>query len=197
MKHSAAWLVIPALILALCIAIMPLGAFAIAAEEEDKSSDEKYITFTKDHPLGETRPDSALIYVLRPTSLGFAIKSFFLMDDEILGINRGSSYFFVNVKPGKHVFWSKSENVDALELNVEAGKTYYIQQHVQIGGFRARTKLEVLDEADAKEALAKCDKHGTLTAAGREKGMEIAREHRKDTQKDLDRRAKEAASEKK
>jgi len=47
------------------------------------------------------------------------------------------------------------------------------------------------------QVLAKCDKHGTLTAAGREKGMEIAREHRKDTQKDLDRRAKEAASEKK
>jgi hypothetical protein len=70
------------------------------------------------------------------------------IDDEILGINKGESYFFAYVAPGKHVFWSKSENVDALELTVEAGKTYYIQQHVRMGGFRARTKLEVLDEAE-------------------------------------------------
>ena len=79
-----------------------------------------YIEFTKEHPLAEA--DRALIYVVRPTSIGAAIKSFFMCDEEILGINRGNSYFFAHVEPGRHVFWSKSENVDALELEIEAGK---------------------------------------------------------------------------
>ncbi len=80
---------------------------------------------------------------------------------------------------------------------MEGGHTYYIQQHVKMGGFRARTKLDVLDGAAGQEALAKCKKHGTLTDHGREKGREIARGHRKDTQDDLDRRAREAAEDKK
>jgi hypothetical protein len=173
-------------ILVLVLAIGLSGNFSMAGEDED------YVQFTKQHPLGEVNPDKALIYVVRPTSAAFGIKSFFLCDDEILGINRGKSYFFAHVEPGKHVFWSKSENVDALELEVKAGKTYYIQQRIRMGAFRARTKLEVLDEADGEKALMKCKKHGTLTARGREKGAEIVRDHKKDTQEDLDRRAKEA-----
>lgn len=151
-----------------------------------------YVEFSKERPPAEARADMGLIYVLRPTGFGAAIKSFFFSDGTILGINRGSSYFFAHVDPGRHVFWSKSENVDALELEVRAGETYYIQQHVQMGGFRARTRLEVLDAVRGQEALAKCKKHGTLTDEGREKGAEIVRDHLKDTQEDLDRRAAEA-----
>ena len=186
---------IPGLLLVCLLgSALTLSAPALAASEE-KDSDEKesgYVQFTDDHPVGDVQADKALVYVVRPTSMGFAIKSFFMVDDAIVGINKGSSYFFTHVDPGKHVFWSKSENVDALELAAEAGKTYYIQQHVKMGGFKARTKLEVLDEAQGKEALAKCHKHGTLTAKGLAKGAEIVAEHKKDTQEDLDRRARKA-----
>jgi hypothetical protein len=175
-------------ILVLALAIGFSGNFSMAGEG--------YVQFTKEHPLGAAMPDKALIYVVRPTSAAAGVKSFFLCDDEILGINRGKSYFFAHVEAGKHVFWSKSENVDALELEVEAGKTYYIQQQVQVGVFRARTKLTVLDEADGEKALMKCKKHGTLTAKGREKGAEIVRDHKKDTQEDLDRRAKKEEKDK-
>jgi hypothetical protein len=178
----------------LCAALLVSAApGSILAGDEAKDagpSEEGYVTFTKDHPLAKPEAGKALVYVVRPTSMGYAVKSFFLVDDAIAGINRGSSYFYVQVDPGRRVFWSKSENIDALELTVEAGRTYYIQQQVQIGGFRARTKLSVLDEAEGKSALAKCIKHGTLTAKGRAKGAEIVAEHKKDTQEDLDRRAK-------
>lgn len=169
------------------LAFLLLLAPAAAHAAED---DEGYVTFSQDHPLGAPEEGKALVYVVRPTSLGYAIKSFFIVDDTPAGINRGSSYFFVQVEPGRRVFWSKSENVDALELEVEAGSTYYLQQHVQVGGFRARTKLEVLGEAEGKAALAKCRKHGTMTARGRAKAAEIVVEHKADTQEDLDRRAK-------
>lgn len=174
------------------LALLALPAAALAADLEDDAKDEGYVTFTKDQPRGTVEEGKALLYVVRPTSVGFAVKSFFLIDDAIAGINRGSSYFFTTVEPGTHVFWSKSENVDALEMEVEAAKTYYIQQKVQMGGFRARTKLEVLDAEEGEAALAKCDKHGTITAKGREKGAEIVAEHKKDTIEDLERRATKA-----
>jgi hypothetical protein len=181
--------IVPVLVVACALGAAGVAPAAAAGEDDDKDS---YVVFTKDHPLPEPEPGRALIFVVRPTSLGAAIKSFFFMDDEVLGVNRGSSYFFAQVPPGQHVFWSKSENVDALELQVEAGKIYYIQQHVQMGGFRARTRLEVLAEAAGKEALAKCKKHGTLTEKGRAKGREHVAEHKADTQEDLDRRTREA-----
>ncbi|HEU4401998.1 MAG TPA: DUF2846 domain-containing protein [Candidatus Polarisedimenticolia bacterium] len=172
--------------------VLALVPAAVPCRADDESDDAAYVTFSDDHPAGEARPDKALVYVVRPTKIGFAIKSFFLCDDAILGINKGSSYFFAQVDPGRHLFWSKSENVDGLELKVEAGKTYYIQQQVKMGAFRARTKLEVLDEAAGREALAKCKKYGAMTVKGRAKGQEIARDHKKDALEDVERRAKEA-----
>ncbi|RMH22261.1 MAG: DUF2846 domain-containing protein [Acidobacteria bacterium] len=176
--------------------ILACAVFAAAAGFAKEKGDDKgeggHVTFTKEHPRGDVRPDKALVYVVRPAKLGFAIKSYFLCDDEILGINKGGSYFFAYVDPGRHVFWSKSENVDAVELEVEAGKTYYIQQQVRPGGLKARTRLKVLTEAEGEAALAKCGRNATMTDKGREKGEEIAREHKDATQKDLDRRAKKA-----
>jgi len=167
-------------------------AFVASAGAVRAGDEEHYVNFDTERPMGEVKPDKALLYVVRPNnSMGFAVKSFFLCDDEILGINKGDSYFFAYVDPGTHVFWSKSENVDALELEVEAGTTYYIQQHVRMGGFRVRTKLEVVDEAEGKALLAKCGKHATMTEKGNEKGKEIAAEHKADTKEDLERRAKE------
>jgi hypothetical protein len=36
---------------------------------------------------------------------------------------------------------------------VEPGKTYYLQQQVKMGTWKARTKLAVLDETKGKEEL--------------------------------------------
>ena len=126
---------------ALCaaLALLALASAPAAAggtDPRDGKDEENLVAFSKEHPLGEPKPDKALIYVVRPTSAGFAVKSWFFSDDQALGVNRGSSYFFADVEPGKHVFWSKSENVDAVELEVEAGQTYYLQQHVKIGGLK-------------------------------------------------------------
>jgi len=176
-----------------CVAVvLYLGSPTGAAGKSEASADddEGFGQFSKDHPLGEVLNDKALVYVVRPTSMGFAIKSWFLCDDDALGVNKGSSYFFAHVDPGKHVFWSKSENVDALE--VEAGKTYYIQQQVRAGGLKARTKLAVLDDATGQERLAKCAKHGVMTESGRRRGAEIAREFKDRTAEDLARREKKA-----
>jgi hypothetical protein len=185
---------------ACAVIAVALGAAVSNLSAKDEEDDD-LVRFEKEHPLGEVPGEGALLYVLRPTSAAFAIKSWFFRDQEVLGVNKGSSYFFVTLAPGKHVLWSKSENVDALELEAQSGKTYYVQQHVRIGGLKARTNIELLDDAEGAERLAKCDKHGTLTDSGLARGKELAAEHWEDAQRSLAKQAekqekKEAKAEK-
>ena len=147
------------------------------------------VRFDKDQSMGETAADKALIYVVRPAKKGYAVKSFFFCDEDLFGINKGRSYFFAQVDPGKHIFWSKSENVDALEVEVEAGETYYFQQLVKMGAMKARTKLVLLTQTEGNELLGKCENHGTLTAEGEERGVELANSHFKNAEKNLNNKA--------
>jgi hypothetical protein len=194
MNRKWGWFSAVVTIVACFLVAAPQAGVCLAQEKEkaeEKEEESGYVRFEEERPMGTVEPGKALVYAVRPARVGFAVKSFFLCDDEILGINKGRSYFFAQVAPGKHVFWSKAENVDALELTVEAGKTYYLQQHVQMGFGRARTKLEVLDEKEGKAALDKCNKRSVMTEKGIEMGKEYVRDHKKDTQEDLDRRARE------
>jgi hypothetical protein len=162
-------------------AIAPAGGGTYSGDPEEPGAPGQrgaYVMFTKDHPVSAALADKALVYVVRPAGFGAAVKSFFFCDDEVLGINQGSSYFFAPIAPGKRVFWSNSETVVPLELNVEAGQIYYIQQHVDLDTLHPRTRLALLDDATGKEALAQCRKHGTITDSGRARGKEIARARR-------------------
>lgn len=119
------------------------------------------------------------------------MRSFFLCDREVPGIIHGSFYFFAYVDPGRHVLWSYYEHVDAdaIEVDLQAGATYYVQQHAYLGPSGGWTSLERLDEAPGNEALAKCSRHSTLTDRGRAKGAEISLKYYKDTSKYLPRDA--------
>jgi hypothetical protein len=105
------------------------------------------------HPTPEAPADKALIYVMRTTIIGYKIHSKLAVDGKWMGTNRGKTYFFFTLDPGEHHFCSESENQDAVTMFVEPGKTYYLQQQVKMGMWKARTKLAVLDEAKGKEEL--------------------------------------------
>lgn len=168
------------------ISVMVLSAFsAFALPVPDK-----HIEYTKDRPMAEVDANKALIYVVRPTFVGKAVKTYFICDDEFKGINKGQTYFYFYIEPGKHVFWSKAENVDALELEVKAGETYYIKQGIQMGMLKARVKLFVLSTDEGQMAMEKCKKHIRYTEKGNEKGNEIAIKYIENTKKDLARREK-------
>ena len=105
------------------------------------------------HPTPEPPSDKAMIYVLRTTIIGYKIASKLAVDGEWKGVNRGRSYFFFTVDPGEHYFCSESENQDYLAVKVEAGKTYFLQQKVEAGVWKARTNLEIMSEADGRKRL--------------------------------------------
>jgi len=105
------------------------------------------------HPTPEAPTDKALVYVMRTTIIGYKIHSKLAVDGKWMGTNRGKTYFFFTLDPGEHNFCSESENQDAVTMFVEPGKTYYLQQQVKAGMWKARTKLAVLNETKAKEEL--------------------------------------------
>lgn len=104
-------------------------------------------------PKPEVPADKALIYVLRPTIIGYKINSKLAVDGKWMGVNRGKTYFYFTVEPGERYFCSESENQDYLALTVEAGKTYYLQQKVEMGMWKARTNLVVMNETEGKKKL--------------------------------------------
>lgn len=95
-----------------------------------------------------------MIYVLRPTIIGYKINSKLAVDGEWMGVNRGRTYFYFPVEAGEHFFCSEAENQDYLALTVEAGKTYFLQQKVEAGIWKARTNLVVMTEEEGKKKLA-------------------------------------------
>jgi len=123
-------------------------------------------------PFGESTDDRALVYVIRGSSMGAAIRTWAFYDDELIGVTRGRGYSFAHVPSGERLIWSKAENTSALRVDVEAGKTYYFKQQIVPGIGKARVKLMQIDEATAAKLLRKCG-WAEPTAAAHERGTEI------------------------
>ena len=151
----------------LCFAALAVCRPTPAGEHLDKPDEQK---------LGQPTDKEALVYFIRTTGLGAAIKFWAFADQSFLGVTQGKSYAFALVPEGKHLFWSKAENITTLEMEVQGGRTYYLNQEVRMGGFRARVRLSLMDEAAATEALKKC-KYAVPTEEGRKKGEELVAEH--------------------
>jgi hypothetical protein len=124
----------------------------------------------------EVLPDKASVYVVRPAKMGMAIRMWAFADDTVLGLTKGDTYAHAYLEPGEYTFWSRAENVSAVNQVVEAGKTYYLKQKVKMGGFKARVSVEMLSESEGLEVLEKCASFSTLTEAGKVRAAEIAAE---------------------
>jgi len=153
--------------LALCVVLL---VTSLSAAEED------FAVYEKGGPRPEAPPDKALVYIVRPATLGMAIRLWAFADETPLAVTRGNTYATAEVEPGTHIFWGKAENVSAMEYTVEAGKTYFLKLKVKMGGFKARVRVEFLAEKEGEEALKNCKKYSTFTAAGQERAAVIVGE---------------------
>lgn len=59
----------------------------------------------------------------------------------------------VNVDPGERTFFSQVLSSDAVTLNIEANKTYYVKAVVKVGYYAGRPKLTQVDEKTAKKEM--------------------------------------------
>jgi len=138
---------------------------------------EDYVVKHKSKEMGEVKSDKALVYILRPSFVGFAVKMWAFADDQFLGVTYGKNYSYAYVNPGEHVFWSKAENVNAIRMKVTAGQIYYLRQRTRPGAFRAATLVQVLtNKKEIKKAFKK-SKYVTPTEAARSKASKYIKDH--------------------
>jgi len=125
-----------------------------ACGAQDKEVKYSVETDKSQHPTPDQPADKALIYVLRPAMMGMAIQTRLAVDGDWKGVNRANNYFFFTLDPGDHYFCSASENHSVMKLKVEAGKTYYVQQHIRMGMMKARNKIDPMSDEEGKAKLA-------------------------------------------
>ena len=104
--------------------------------------------------LPEAPTGKGLIYVIRTKYVGgSAVQAKLGMDGKWVGVNRIGNYFYLEVDPGPHYFCMKTWGTPPglLSLVIEKGKTYYLRQHITMGG----DDLDLLDENDGKQYVAK------------------------------------------
>ncbi len=83
----------------------------------------------------------SMVYFTRVDELGFLINFKYFDGENYLGKFNYGKYLAYECEPGKHLFWSKSENTDFIEADLEAGKIYIIDSQPQMGAFKAGVKL--------------------------------------------------------
>jgi hypothetical protein len=128
---------------------LTLKACGASNKEVDYSAD----TDKAKHPTPEPPPGMAMIYVLRPTMAGNKIQTKVAVDGEWKGVNRGNNYLYFPLSPGEHYVCSKAENRSVMTITVEAGKIYYLQQHITMGVLKARNSVELMKEEEGKKKL--------------------------------------------
>jgi hypothetical protein len=128
-------------------------------------------------PTPTAGPGEAIVFFMRPASLGMAINFYAFVDETLIGVTKGNTYTFGAVPAGEHIVWSTSGNVTALKVTLEAGQVYYFEQKVKMGGLKARVSLVPMAAEVALEQVAD-DPWTSLTDEGKEKGAEhLAENH--------------------
>lgn len=107
------------------------------------------------------RPESgkALVYVVRPSMFGAAIRFNVFVDDQEaaseMGFTRGKQYIYFNVTPGEHKIYSKAENWAEAKITAKAGDTIFIQQEPSTGFVIARNSITTIEELPGKYHVSK------------------------------------------
>jgi pyruvate/2-oxoglutarate dehydrogenase complex dihydrolipoamide acyltransferase (E2) component len=130
------------------------------AELEAKAcgpADEKFLNVTDrtQHPTPKAPAEKGLVYVVRPSDSGSRIQTRLGVNGMWVGANNGNNYFFVTLDPGLYYFCSQGQDRSALALNVERGKTYYLQQTVTTGMTRSRSSLDIVTDQLGQDGLTK------------------------------------------
>ena len=108
--------------------------------------------------FAEPSPGSANLYIYRSTFGGQALKKDIWLNGECIGASANNVFFFEEIiaEGAEHKISTESEfSPNHLLFNAESGKNYYVQQHIKMGVFVGGANLRLVDEAKAKQKIAK------------------------------------------
>lgn len=117
-------------------------------------------------PVPKPTADKALVFVIRNTSTHWHFQSKVALDGRWAGVLKHKTYTAFYLEPGTHEFCSAIAGMrdHRLSLDVEAGKTYFLEQHIDVGMTTTDDHFELLQPDDGWNLLA-----GTARATMAEK----------------------------
>ena len=107
--------------------------------------------FCEGQNISPAPADKAVVYFVRPSSLGFAVNFTYFDSTTLIGKFNAPRYMRYECNPGRHLFWARSENKDFVEAEVDAGKIYFIEAIPHMGALKAAVELKPLDLMNEKE----------------------------------------------
>lgn len=138
--------------LALTLALLSLSLPALAQESMPAPPQATATAPT----LGAPAEGMAQIVFFRPSKFAGSAVIFKVREGETeLGKLKSGRYFIVDTSPGSHSYVVHSEAKDVLDLEVDAGETYYVMGSIGMGVLAARPNLSPSDQAAFAAALKK------------------------------------------
>jgi hypothetical protein len=110
--------------------------------------------------LVSNEDENALVYVYRNDEHFGSHISFYVYvnnpnDNQMLaGFTKGNQYIYFFLKPGKYTIFSKADNIDKINLKVNAGKIYCIKQ-IPLPGIKAANEIKIVRNEEAKNVINK------------------------------------------
>ena len=113
----------------------------------------------RSNPVGPAPADKGLIVFFRePNVMGAAMGVMIRNGGNAeVGSLRNGRYFALTAEPGTHVYGVQGETRDVLKLEVQPGKTYYVQGSIDMGLLAGRPNLSLVDEATFVELAGKLE----------------------------------------
>lgn len=110
---------------------------------------------TADYQLPKLpEPGKAIVYIVRPSSLGGIVHFNVFVDDQEdaseMGYTRSGQYIYFNLLPGEHKLYSKAENWADITVTANANDIIFIQQDPAMGFIMARNSLLKLADYEGK-----------------------------------------------
>lgn len=99
-------------------------------------------------------PGKALIFVFRGDGAAQRTDVPLFLDGELIGATAPRSYYLWAVDPGRHVIAARPDRRVALEVNVQAGRNYFIEH--QLAADSDRVSLRQVSYAQGRVAVNRC-----------------------------------------
>jgi len=116
-------------------------------------------------PKAQANTSTGTVVFFRESKFAGGAVSFKVREGQTeLGKLSSGTYFIAQLPPGPHEFTVHSEAKDILNLEVEAGESYYIQGSISMGLMVGRPNLSPSDEATFNSMKAKLKDSGAPKA---------------------------------
>jgi len=116
------------------------------------------VNLAKEKTFAEAKSGYGIIYFYRESHYAGGATSYNIWNNDTkppvkIGALGNGTYFYMYEKPGHHQYVVNGEVQGSADFDVEAGKTYYIQNRIDFGFWAARPKLVEVTKNEGEKQI--------------------------------------------